>query len=146
MTCAHQRDLTPLSPRVVAVPVDTAMRRIIGASSPAAARRVAIPVGPSSTSSMVAPWREPDPVPGVVLRTKAVPATWLRRPPVVASHPAISPTATVEEPRRALAQPLARREPRPMPASVRIRKAAMMAFGLLVSLVAVEAAARVGRR
>ena len=33
-----------------------------------------------------------------------------------------------------------------MPASMRLRKAAMMAFGLLVSLVAVEAAARVGRR
>jgi hypothetical protein len=33
-----------------------------------------------------------------------------------------------------------------VPASVRIRKAAMMAFGVLVSLVAVEAAARVGRR
>jgi hypothetical protein len=132
--------------RVVAVPMDTAMRRIIGTPSTVAVRRVAIPIGPASTPITVAPWGEPDPVPGVVLRTQAVPTTWLGRPSLARSHADTTPAATADAPRPGPVQPVARREPRPMPASVRIRKAAMMAFGLLVSLVAVEAAARVGRR
>jgi hypothetical protein len=87
-------------------------------------------------------------VPGVTLRTSAIPSGWLRAPMVVPrERPAAAETAAVEEPRPTPAtRAVQRREPRPMPTSVRIRRAAVMAFGLLVSLVAVEAAARVGRR
>ncbi|MET0771515.1 MAG: hypothetical protein ABWZ82_00400 [Candidatus Limnocylindrales bacterium] len=133
--------------RVVAVPVDTAMRWIIGTQAGADDRRVAIPI----RGELRAPWGEPDAVPGVVMRTSAVPTGWLR-PPVAPRHATPVAAAIVEDPRPEVPRPTAghhptpRREPHPMPASVRVRKAAMMAFGLLVSLVAVEAAARVGRR
>ena len=137
--------------RVVAVPVDAAMRRIIGTqpriigTQPGSfERRVAVPVGPGH-AALAAPWGEPDPVPGVVLRTRWVSATWLR-PPTPAPAGARPEVASTADPGpRPLARPIVRREP-PVPPSMRIRKAAVMAFGLLVSLVAVEAAARVGRR
>jgi hypothetical protein len=129
--------------RVVALPVDTAMRWIIGEESASTGRRVAMPVGP--VPPMVAPWGEPDPVPGVVMRTSTVPTRWLRRPAPPTTSIALAPTAQLEE-QRDVPPPAMRRDPRPMPPSVRVRKAAVMAFGLLISLVAVEAAARVGRR
>jgi hypothetical protein len=132
--------------RVVAVPMDTAIRRIIGEPASPSARRVVIPVDRAPGVPRVAPWGEPEPVPGVAVRTSAVPATWLQRPSVAAGRTEPAPAVMARQPRPASVQPVAHREPRPMPASVRIRKAAMMAFGLLVSLVAVEAAARVGRR
>jgi hypothetical protein len=128
--------------RVVAVPVDTAVRWIVGDHR--GTTRIAVPVGYAARTS-VAPWGEPDPVPGVVMRTDTVPSGWLRS---ATSRPNVPvATAVIDEPRRMpLPRPMVRREPRPMPTSMRIRRAAMMAFGLLVSLVAVEAAARVGRR
>jgi hypothetical protein len=134
--------------RVVAVPVDAAMRWIIGTQVRGIDGRVAIPVGASPVASLVAPWGEPDPVAGVTMRTSTIPSSWLRAPVAVPrEHAAAEVTAAMEAPRPTPApRTLQRREPRPMPTSVRIRRAAVMAFGLLVSLVAVEAAARVGRR
>jgi hypothetical protein len=92
---------------------------------------------------MRAPWAEADPVSGVSVRTSLVPAAWLR--PLVASRPAGdgSPLPVSSSPADRLT---GQRAPIPVPTSTRIRRAAMMAFGVLVSLVAVEAAARVGRR
>lgn len=144
--------------RVVVVPVETAVRRVIAERSRSSDRRVALPVGAPSTGTLMAPWGVPEPVPGVVVRTNAVPVTWLRRPP--AGPPSVVTAAVAvpaprSAPRPAPAQrpeteqrpePAPRPEPRPVPTSMRIRKAAVMAVGLLVSLVAVEAAARVGRR
>src|SRR6187397_101262 len=66
--------------RVVAVPVDTAMRWIIGTQTRGIDGRVAIPVGPSRLGSLIAPWGEPDPVPGVTMRTSTIPTGWLRAP------------------------------------------------------------------
>jgi hypothetical protein len=140
--------------RVVAVPVDTAMRCIIGTGAERTGDRIAIPMG-APRGSMVAPWGEPDPVPGVRLRTSPVPDRWLRapartssdaRPSIGAPIRGVAPSVAATPPQGVTGIPVRRREPSPMPASVRVRKAAMMAFGLLVSLVAVEAAARVGRR
>jgi hypothetical protein len=135
---------------VVALRVEAPRRRVIGSLEPrpATAPRIPVPVA-HAVSTMGAPWGEPDPVPGVVMRTSLVPLDWLR-PSMTASPPALAPTvASQVHPIPVMPAPLpapARSDMRPMPASVRIRKAAMMAFGLLVSLVAVEAAARVGRR
>jgi hypothetical protein len=147
-TSAAERaiEVLPVSGRrVVAVPVDAAMRWIIGTQPTTIEGRRAVPVGPGH-AALVAPWGEPDPVPGVILGTTSVPATWLR-PPTPTAAPVLPTAPTADVPRSApLARPVARREPPAMPASMRLRKAAMMAFGLLVSLVAVEAAARVGRR
>jgi hypothetical protein len=139
-------EVLPMSGRrVVAVPVDTAMRWIVGTQHTDGERRVAVPVGPGH-ATLVAPWGEPDPMPGVVMRTTSVPTAWLRSPTAAAAR-APSMLATEQGPRAASAtHPVVRRETRPMPPSMRLRKAAVMAFGLLVSLVAVEAAARVGRR
>jgi hypothetical protein len=140
--------------RVVAVPVDVAMRRVIGtAAGPRVALHVERPrpdVERPSPAPMTAPWGEPDRVPGVVTRTAVVPPSWVRPPAAIRTSvdTASVDVAAVSTTRHAgLVRPArGRPELRPMPPSVRIRKAAMMAFGLLVSLVAVEAAARVGRR
>lgn len=148
----HVVTMMPASGRqVVAVPVGAAMRRLGGADRPPrpAAERIAVPVAPVEAPVGV-PWPSAVPVEGVVVRTSRVPVEWLRpstpssRPPagpLVAAHRASEPGAIAT-----VARPTARRAERGLPASVRIRKAAVMAFGLLVSLVAVEAAARVGRR
>ena len=131
--------------RVVSVPVG--QQRDAARPAVPSAARIAVPVQ-RPAESMVAPWGEPDPVKGVVMRTSLVPAHWLRPTavppparPVVAPEPAMAPRSHAP----VVTIPV-RPDVRPVPASVRIRKAAMMAFGVLVSLVAVEAAARVGRR
>jgi len=85
-----------------------------------------------------------DPVSGVSVRTAPVPAAWLRPP--LASRPMDDATHRTRASSVPVHHPIGQRAPVPVPASTRIRRAAMMAFGLLVSLVAVEAAARVGRR
>jgi hypothetical protein len=132
--------------RVVSVPVEAAVRRVVG-----------IPIGRGSTHAPVpmtrAPWGDAEPVPGVVVRTSVVPSAWLRRPtawlrPVAATH-ASGPDHRSSGPPPAhhpVPNPTRQRDTLPMPTSTRVRRAAVMAFGLLVSLVAVEAAARVGRR
>ncbi len=91
-----------------------------------------------------APWREADPVPGVVVRTSLVHGSWLRRPS--ATQPTEGRGASGQTTHLHVHHPSSQRDPVPVPTSGRIRRAAMMAFGLVVSLVAVEAAARVGRR
>jgi hypothetical protein len=118
--------------------------------------RIAVPVGASGTVD--APWGELAEVEGVVVRTSPVPTHWLRPPvPMTASvTTSVATTAVAASPSDiAPAAPARAPAPRPRGAtidervastSVRIRKAAMMAFGLLVSVVALEAAARVGRR
>jgi hypothetical protein len=129
--------------RVVSVPVEAAVRRVVGIA-------VGGP-GPSPIGRWVrAPWTEPEPVPGVVVRTSLVPAVWLA-PPTPGRHATGSgrPAPPVEQtiaPIRPVHSPTGQYAVVPLPASTRVRRAAMMAFGLLVSLVAVEAAARVGRR
>jgi hypothetical protein len=143
--------------RVVSVPIDGAPRADRRATASAAhasatrraAERIAVPVHRPVDAAMMAPWGEPDPVPGVVMRTSLVPSDWLRPTPPATTPPTVMSIepAVPARPQRTAAQPSAAPPPvRPVPTSVRIRKAAMMAFGLLVSLVAVEAAARVGRR
>lgn len=120
--------------RVVRVPV-------VGS----AVRHVAAAVGASVLGRwMSAPWGDVEPVGGVSVETSPVPTTWLRpaaasRPVEDAPRPPLSPSMPVHP-------PTGQRAPVPVPTSTRIRRAAMMAFGVLVSLVAVEAAARVGRR
>ncbi len=115
---------------------------------------------------MAAPWGEPaSPFVGVMVSTRQVPLSWLRpeapagralpmpvtfvpvaSPPTLARHTTVPRAATITELPRA---------PRTMPqvSAVghhgtigRFRRAAALAVGLLVSLVAVEAAARSGRR
>lgn len=147
--------------RVVGVAVETGRRVAVGTGRVAVetGRRVAIETGRFETgrvaeapagSWMRAPWGDVGPMPGVTVRTSPVPVDWLR-PPVAtlprdgnAVAPAPVPTSPpVQTPVR---HPTGQRTPVPVPTSTRIRRAAMMAFGLLVSFVAVEAAARVGRR
>ncbi|MFN8519807.1 MAG: hypothetical protein U0667_10560 [Chloroflexota bacterium] len=99
-----------------------------------------------------APWATAVMVPGVTIRTSQVPADWLRPPapsrgPVPDAAPGgiaawVAPAPATPPRTRVATRPAER----PLPASARIRRAAVMAVGLLVSLVAVEAAARVGRR
>jgi hypothetical protein len=114
---------------------------------------------------MTAPWGEPlTPFAGVTVSTRQVPLSWLRPEPpagraapmvitsvpmsasVASGMPAAVPHATITQ---------LRRSPRTMPPAAaagqhgafgRFRRAAALAVGLLVSLVAVEAAARSGRR
>jgi hypothetical protein len=102
------------------------------------------------------PWGEPDGVSSVVIRTSIVPSHWLR--PVAAPRVAAttnwwseadvadvpSPVAAVATP-SPMPRPQDRQPPQPTTAA-RLRRAAALAVGLLVSLVAVEAAARAGRR
>lgn len=179
--------------RVVAIPLETAMRHVGGVGThprrvPEQARvpvaaRVRVPVvgprdmGTGAPSRARVPWDEPVPVSGVTVRTSQVPTSWLRPTapsPVVAPRPLVPtpvvPTSVATTPvvltplvptpvvptisqaqtgsleRGAPGPTTVRRDERPVPASTRLRRAAMMAFGLLVSVVAVEAAARVGRR
>jgi len=140
--------------RVVSVPIDAAMRRISALDRPRRpnAERSVVPVAgarppPARADAAVlgavaVPWLAPEPVAGVSIRTTAVPAPWLR--PTTARVETARDTAPAIGPEPRAVQ--ARRQERPVPTSVRVRRAAVMAFGLLVSLVAVEAAARVGRR
>lgn len=155
--------------RMVAVPVGTAMRRmgIPDAHGRPVRERIAIPVTtPSAVTPSVAPpsvaplagapagrapWATAEAVPGVTIRTSQVPVEWLR-PPAAAPRPVPDAAAgrvavVAPAPAAPARSPVATRPAeRPLPASARIRRAAVMAVGLLVSLVAVEAAARVGRR
>ncbi len=102
------------------------------------------------------PWGEPDGVSSVVIRTSIVPSHWLR--PVAAPRVAATTNwwseadvADVPSPIAVVAttsptpRPQDRQPPQPTTAA-RLRRAAALAVGLLVSLVAVEAAARAGRR
>lgn len=138
--------------RVVGVPVDSADRRGATASAratglaraTASAEVTGSAVATVATPWMRAPWGDVDPVSGVSVRTAPVPAAWLRPP--LASRPMDNATHRTRASSVPVHHPIGQRAPVPVPASTRIRRAAMMAFGLLVSLVAVEAAARVGRR
>ncbi len=120
---------------------------------PASGRRVVgVPVGSAvrhAVASVVgrwmpAPWGDVDPVRSVTVRTSPVPAAWLRPP--AASRPMDDGARHPPSTSIPVHRPTGQRTPVPVPTSTRIRRAAMMAFGVLVSLVAVEAAARVGRR
>jgi hypothetical protein len=150
----------PSSARIIAIPVDDG-RRVGNHDAPAIERIVA---------SMTAPWGEP-PVPflGVTVSTCEVPRSWLRdtpiggtvipmRAPRVSTTPeeraGPAPRAAVAPARRATIIELPR-QPRALPPVAalgvarsrgRFRRALTLAFGLLLSLVAVEAAARSGRR
>ncbi len=130
---------------------------------PSGSRVIAIPVGSGAaaplprtgartqSSTISAPWGEPRvPFAGVTVTTCEVPRAWVRparptMPPVVASAP--TPRATITQlPRQPRAWPPVQSViSRPGPHS-RFRRAATLALGLFVSLVAVEAAARSGRR
>jgi hypothetical protein len=138
--------------RVVSVPVGMTPPDASDGPRRPITERVVIPVtsvpraAPAST-----PWAVADPVPGVVARTSVVPADWLRPPVSPSRRPVaavVAPPVVRPGPRTPThaPRPTPRHAERALPASVRIRRAAVMAFGLLVSLVAVEAAARVGRR
>ena len=145
---------------------ESVMRRI-----PRAMGRIAIPVtdGRAATvpapaepepMAMTAPWGEPtSPFAGVTVSTRQVPLSWLRpeRPmgrgvpvPVVAGPLAAS--GATARPATITELPRAPRTVPQLPATGprgpigRFRRAAALAVGLLVSLVAVEAAARSGRR
>ncbi|MCY7417214.1 MAG: hypothetical protein LH650_01725, partial [Chloroflexi bacterium] len=97
------------------------------------------------------PWGEPlVPFAGVTVTTCEVPRAWVRparptMPAVVA--PALTPRATITQlPRPPRAWPPVQSViSRPGPHS-RYRRAATLALGLFVSLIAVEAAARSSRR
>jgi hypothetical protein len=154
--------------RVVSIPVEAAVRRALGIPvGTAVGRGVGIPVGravgraaghPIDLTRLSAtfgrwiraPWTEPEPVPGVVIRTSLVPSVWLAPQNPVRHADMPGRHATVADPviaaGRPVHSPTGQQKVVPLPASTRVRRAAMMAFGLLVSLVAVEAAARVGRR
>lgn len=139
--------------RVVGLPVGATLRPASVHDRPRrpVGERVAIPVAAvPSAASVDTPWATAEAVPGVAVRTSRVPAEWLR-PFVPPSQRPVGALARLPrptpEPGLAAARPRPARQPeRALPASVRLRRAAVMAFGLLVSLVAVEAAARVGRR
>ena len=153
--------LRPSGTRVVAIPIDG------GRATPR--RNVATP----AVAAMTAPWGEPaSPFAGVTVTTAWVPREWLRPGPLdgtiiqlprttlaravatpaasgsPASPPTINaPRATVTAlPRQMRTWPDAPATPGLMRSFGRFRRAAALAVGLLVSLVAVEAAARSGRR
>ncbi len=147
---------------------DSVMRRL-----PRAMGRIAIPVddgraatvrvaGPAEPElvALTAPWGEPtSPFAGVTVSTRQVPLSWLRpeRPvgravpmpiradPLPASVPIARPATITELPRTPRAVPQVPAVGHRGPIG-RFRRAAALALGLLVSLVAVEAAARSGRR
>ncbi len=140
--------------RIIAIPVDGG--HTVGVHDAPTIERI--------VASMTAPWGEP-PVPflGVTVSTCEVPRSWLRATPMggtvipmrsarVSTTPA--PRAAVAPARRATIIELPR-QPRALPPVAalgvarsrgRFRRALTLAFGLLLSLVAVEAAARSGRR
>jgi hypothetical protein len=147
--------LYPSGSRVIAIPVD--------GGRPVPSRRAAPPVGPVLAA---APWGEPLlPFAGVTVSTCQVPRQWLRseslaaqviampraRPKSAPPTPA-PPTSASPMPRHATIIQLPR-QPRQWPPAIdqrrphgRFRRAAALALGLLLSLVAVEAAARSTRR
>ncbi len=147
------RSMTTLLPsrsRVVAIPIDGGRRSSVSTPTQAA--------GPVLVA---APWGEPRvPFAGVTVSTCEVPRHWLRPEPRVADiipMPGSRPVLAAAVPpvtRHATISQLPR-QPRHWPATVvsepqrphgRLRRAATLALGLLVSLVAVEAAARSTRR
>jgi len=139
----HRGDTTALRPsgaRVISIPVDG------GAATP-------LPRTSATTQpgTIGAPWGEPRvPFAGVTVTTSEVPRAWVRparptMPAVVA--PALTHRATITQlPHQPRAWPPVQSViSRPGPHS-RFRRAATLALGLFVSLVAVEAAARSSRR
>ena len=137
--------LRPSGVTVVAIPVD--------GGRPVPSRRAPGPVGPVLAG---APWGEPlAPFAGVTVTTCQVPRQWLRPetiPEVIAMPLARTLAAAVAAPlppRATITQ--FPRQPRPWPTPVeqrphgRFRRVATLALGLLISFVAVEAAARTSR-
>ena len=139
--------MLPSGARVVAIPVD--------GGRPVPARRAAAPVGPVLAA---APWGEP-PVPfaGVTVSTCQVPLHWLGSGSGVAeviampivrgaaaeTPPPLSQATITQFPRRPQPghTPIAPRRSRG-----HFRRMVTLALGLIVSLVALEAAARSSRR
>lgn len=140
--------------RVVAIPVGP---------GPLEARAIDLP-RPLSEATLRAPWGEPaTPFTGVTVTTARVPEAWLRPParpiatiiPIRPSQviaPALTTPAHPPVPATIVHLPRAPRAVPPAPAAGthrprgRLRGGLTLAVGLIVSLVAVEVAARSGRR
>ena len=139
-----------------AAPLTDSLRRRLPVRTVAPVRRVttflaasgrevvAIPV---RSAGMCAPWGEPEPIAGVVIHTSPVPTAWLAPAAVGVPVGSVAPTPLVSTPASATRSVVAQTPHRSRgPAAARFRRAAALVVGLLVSLVAVEAAARAGRR
>lgn len=144
---ARVTTLYPSGTRVVAIPID--------GGRPVPSRRSTSPGG---SVMIAAPWGEPlVPFAGVTVSTCEVPRQWLRseaRTGDVIALPVARRALTPTPAAHATITQLPR-QPRQWPAPVaasprgahgRFRRAVTLALGLLVSLVAVEAAARSSRR
>lgn len=147
--------------RMIAIPVD--------GGRPVPSRRPASSAGPVIAA---APWGEPlVPFVSVTVSTCLVPQEWLRsgirtaevigvsraRPVPVMSPPPVTPPLSFPPPARQATISQFPHEPRPWPGTIaaagaqrrrhgRFRRATTLAVGILISLVALEAAARATRR